>query len=236
MFPISDENPSKSVPYVNYTIIVINILIFFFELTLNQQQLAKFIYEYGIVPARIFFPSFTAKYEFTTSPLTTFFTSMFLHGGWMHIIFNMWALFIFGDNVEDKLGHFKYLIFYLGSGLIAGLIHSAFNYNSTMPSIGASGAIAGVMGAYAVLFPFARIKTLFIFFIFPIIVYIPAFFYIMFWFFIQFFSGTLSLMGAEGSPIAWWAHIGGFLGGILLLFVFKKDVRFPPHRYIHIEY
>jgi len=236
LFPLSDENPSKSVPYVNYTIIVINILVFFFEISLNQNQLSKLIYEYGIIPARLFFPSFSAKYEFITSPFTTYFTSMFLHGGWLHIIFNMWALFIFGDNVEDKLGHLKYLVFYIGSGLIAGFVHSIFNYNSVMPSIGASGAIAGVMGAYLVLFPFARIKTLFIFFIFPIIIYIPAFFYIIFWFFSQLFSGTLSLMGAQGSPIAWWAHIGGFLGGILLLFLLKKDLRFPANNYLDISF
>lgn len=228
MFPLSDENPSKSVPYVNYTIIAINIIIFLFEITLNHNQLTKLIYEYGIIPARVFYPSFSAKYQFTVSPLFTYLSSMFLHGGWLHIIFNMWALFIFGDNVEDKLGHFKYLLFYIGSGLIAGFVHSVFNYTSVVPSIGASGAIAGVMGAYAILFPFARIKTLFIFFIFPIIVYIPAFFYILFWFFLQLSSGTLALTGAEGSPIAWWAHIGGFLGGIFLLTtVFRKGLRFP---------
>jgi len=230
LIPLIDENPSKTLPFVNYTIIIINVIVFIFEITLSQQQLTRFIYEFGIIPARIFYPSFNVKYEFFTSPLTTYFTSMFLHGGWLHIIFNMWALYIFGDNVEDRLGHFKYLIFYIGAGLIAGFVHSIFNYNSIAPSIGASGAISGVMAAYAILFPAARIKTLFIFFVFPIIIYIPAFFYIFLWFFSQLFSGTFSLMGAQGSAIAWWAHIGGFVGGVVLLKFFVKGTRLPFQR------
>ncbi len=142
MFPLMDENPHSTVPYVNYSIIGLNILIFIFEISLPIQSLKLFMYNYGVVPARYFSPSLVSGFNFTSDPLIPFLSSMFLHGGWLHIIFNMWALFIFGDNVEDKLGHLNYLLFYLGTGLIAGMTHAIFNYNSVTPSIGASGGIA----------------------------------------------------------------------------------------------
>jgi membrane associated rhomboid family serine protease len=222
MFPLTDENPHSKIPYVNYFIIGVNIFLFLFEISFPIQSLKILFYNYGVVPARYFSPSLVSEFSFSSNPLIPFFSSMFLHGGWLHIIFNMWALFIFGDNVEDKLGHFNYLLFYLGSGLIAGIIHAIFNYNSIVPSIGASGAIAGVMAAYVILFPGANIKTLFIIFFFPIIVSVPALIFVCLWFFSQLFTGTLSLFNGASGGTAWWAHIGGFIAGVGLLFMFKK--------------
>ncbi len=222
MFPIADENPSKTTPYVNYSIIAINIIVFLFEISIPIESLKLFIYNYGIVPARYLSPSLVSGFNFVSNPITPFISSMFLHGGWLHIIFNMWALYIFGDNVEDRLGHSGYLLFYFGSGLIAGIIHSIFNFSSIEPSIGASGAIAGVMAAYVLMFPTAKIRTLFIIIFIPLIVPIPALIFVGLWFFSQLFTGTLSLFSGASGGIAWWAHIGGFIGGIGLLSLFGK--------------
>ncbi len=227
MFPLKDNIPSRTFPYVNYMLIFINFIVFFYELSLGK-YLQLFIAQYGFVPIR-----FTIGLE-QGVPLSKLllpaFTSMFLHGGWFHIIGNMWFLYIFGDNVEDRLGHFHYLLFYLTAGLIAVFFQYSLAPYSKIPMIGASGAIAGVLGAYMVFYPYAKVLTLLIIFIFIEIIYIPAFLYLFLWFFIQFIYGTSSAMlaGTTGGGVAWWAHIGGFIFGIVWAFIMKpfhKDDR-----------
>jgi membrane associated rhomboid family serine protease len=184
---------------------------------------------YGVVPAAVFSPG---------SGLTmgaiavSFFTSMFLHGGWLHLIGNMWYLWIFGDNVEDRLGHFTYLVFYLLCGLGAGIVHTILNYNVDLPSIGASGAIAGVLGAYVVSYPFARVQTVIPIFIFIQIIEIPALIVLGFWFVMQFFYGATTLASATGNTggVAWWAHVGGFVIGMILVPLFPRKDR--PRAYL----
>ncbi|RLB05398.1 MAG: rhomboid family intramembrane serine protease [Deltaproteobacteria bacterium] len=234
MIPLRDKNPSPVFPYVNISIIVLNVLVFFYELYLGP-FLQQFLFYYGIVPVRYFDPRIAQYFSFIDQ-LVPLFTSMFLHGGWLHLIGNMWTLYIFGDNVEGYLGHFRYFIFYILSGLIAALIHLITNAHSQVPTIGASGAIAGVMGAYFLLYPNARILSLVPIFFFITIIEIPAYVFLGFWFFILFFNGTFAI--ASGAPlfggIAWWAHIGGFAGGYMLLkTVFgpqrirRRDVKWP---------
>jgi membrane associated rhomboid family serine protease len=224
MFPLKDTIPSKTFPVVNYFLIAVNVLIWLFEASLPTEQLQEFIHIFGAIPARFHWivpvnlTTWLAKYY----PI---FTSMFLHGSWFHIIGNMWFLWIFGDNVEDSMGHGRYFIFYILSGIIASLTHLYLNPESTIPTVGASGAIAGVMGAYFLLYPGARIITLIVIFFFVDIVEIPAFFYLGFWIFMQFIEGTFSfLLPSNVGGVAWWAHIGGFIAGVLFVHLFKKPV------------
>lgn len=219
MIPLKDKNPSHSFPFVNYLLIAANVIVFFYELSLGP-GLDAFFMKYGLVPSRYF--DAVASHTQLISRYVPFFTSMFIHGGWLHIIGNMWFLFIFGDNVEDKLGHKRYLAFYLLSGLAAGGLQTYLSANSSIPTIGASGAISGVLGAYLVMFPRARIVTLIpIFFIFDIID-ISAILFIGFWFLIQFFSGMQSVSHGLSGGIAWWAHVGGFIAGILMVPIFGR--------------
>lgn len=198
-------------------IILANAVAFFYELRIGPSALNGFINTWGLVPVRL--------WSDPQSAWVTIFSAMFLHGGWFHIVSNMWVLFIFGDNVEDRMGSGQYLVFYLLSGVAAGLMQAFLLPGSAAPMIGASGAIAGVLGAYLVLFPRARILSLVpIFFIFTLIE-IPAIIFLLFWFASQLFSGFLSLGGASGSGVAWWAHIGGFLFGLLSVFVFARRRR-----------
>jgi hypothetical protein len=178
-------------------------------------ELRTYIYEWGLVPARL-----TLALRFGEEPLIgpglTVLTSMFLHGGWLHLVGNMWYLWIFGDNIEDRLGHARFLVFYLLAGVVAAMLHYAFNPASRLPTVGASGAIAGVLGAYVVAFPRARIITLVPFFPFFQVLALPAILVLGLWFVMQFFSGALSL-GYGGGGVAWWAHIGGFAFGAVAM-------------------
>ena len=216
MFPIRDTIPSKNYPVVNNTIIGINVIIFLFEMS-QGTNLDRFIYIYGLVPARYSMPQISSYFT-TGQQLLSWLSFMFLHGGFWHLLGNMWFLYIFGDNVEDRLGPFRYLVFYLLCGITSGLSHLLFNLHSNMPTIGASGAIAGVMGAYLILHPHSKILTLIPIIFIPWFIEIPAFFFLGFWFVLQF----LSAAGSHGniSGIAWWAHIGGFVFGIVLLKIF----------------
>ncbi|OQX60796.1 MAG: rhomboid family intramembrane serine protease [Desulfococcus sp. 4484_241] len=216
MLPIRDLNPSRTYPVVNNLIIGICVLVFLVEL--GQDDFERFIYLYGLVPARYTVPEISVYFSLG-SQVFSFFSFMFLHGGFWHIISNMWVLYIFGDNVEDTLGHGRYALFYILCGLASGLVHIMTNYYSQMPVVGASGAIAGVMGAYFVLFPGARVLTLVPLFIIPFFFEIPAYFFLGIWFFIQLLNAT----GPAGSigGVAWWAHVGGFLSGIFLLKMFN---------------
>ncbi len=213
MIPLRDTIPSNTVPYVNYFLIAANLLAFLFELSLGA-RLEGFFHVFGVVPGQVV-QIVTGSPELLHFAIVPFFTSMFLHGGWLHFLGNMLYLYIFGDNVEDAFGHFKYLIFYLASGVIASLIHLLTHPGSTVPTIGASGAIAGVMGAYFLLYPKARVVTIVPIFFFIQVLEIPAFLFLGFWFLIQFLSGTLALTSSAGAAgVAWWAHIGGFAAGV----------------------
>jgi len=219
MIPLKDTIPSRTVPFINYTIILINLLCFLYQLSLGP-HLEKFLYAWGFVPAQFFAP-LSIGHLHLSQRILPLFTSMFLHGGWLHFLGNMLYLYIFGDNVEDRLGHARYLLFYLLCGVLAASAHLITNHDSRLPTIGASGAIAGVMGAYFFLYPYARVVTLIFIVFFFDIVEIPAFFFLAFWFIFQFLSGTIiATRDAMSGGVAWWAHIGGFLAGILLLFVF----------------
>lgn len=216
MIPIRDTIPSKNYPVVNITLIGVNVVIFLLELA-QGPGLDRFIYIYGLVPARYTLPQISIHFS-VSQQILSFLSFMFLHGGFWHLLSNMWSLYIFGDNVEDRLGSFRYLVFYLLCGLLSGLSHLFLNLYSNMPTIGASGAIAGVMGAYFILYPAARILTLIPIFIIPYFIEIPAFFFLGFWFLLQFLSAAGTR--ADISGIAWWAHIGGFIFGIIFLKLF----------------
>lgn len=226
MIPLKDNIPSEKIPFVNFFLIGLNTVVFLFELMLGRQGLLEqLIINYGLIPYH-FFVSFPERWF-------TLLTSMFLHGGWLHFIGNMLYLYIFGDNIEDRLGHLKYFVFYITCGLLAASAQLAFSAGSGLPMIGASGAIGGVMGAYFLLFPTARIHTLIPFGIFSRIVAIPSFFYLGFWFVIQFWSGAITLASSASmrGGVAFWAHIGGFLGGVLWILVFYKRRGRPRNRW-----
>jgi membrane associated rhomboid family serine protease len=216
MFPLYDTLRTRSIPLVNWALIALNGLVFFNELGYSESGLNQFISIWGLVPNRL-----TPDLGNLAAWLTVF-TAMFIHGGWLHILSNMWVLFIFGDNVENRMGGINYLVFYLLSGVAAALLQAFLVPNSAVPMVGASGAIAGVLGAYMLLFPQARVVSLVpIFFIFTT-VELPAVIFLLFWFVIQLFSGVMALGGAAGSGIAWWAHIGGFLFGLAAVFFFTQ--------------
>jgi len=217
MFPLRDTQPSYSKPVVTVLIIVINMLVFLYEFSLDDYSQNAFVATYGLVPDHFQFANIL--------------TSMFLHGGWMHVLGNMWFLWIFGDNIEDILGHTKYLGFYLLCGVAAALTQVLFNLYSRVPMVGASGAIAGVMGAYLVKFPHSRIRTA-IFFLFIFFTDIPAWAMLIYWFAIQLFSGVGSLGDTQASQggTAFFAHVGGFIAGIVLVNVMGARERYSSRR------
>lgn len=233
MIPIRDTIRSKTFPLFNWLLIGLNALVFLFELSLSPQALEQFISFFGIIPEQL---NITRPLAIISNPLPliTLITHMFLHGGWVHFLSNMWILFIFGDNVEARLGHFRYLIFYIIGGTVAGLSQVLIAPDSSIPSIGASGAIAAVLGAYLVLFPHARVVSLVPIFFFFWFIDVPAIFYLGFWFISQLFSGLMSLptAGAVGG-VAWWAHIGGFVYGVFFhrLFVKPSSSEYPYQLY-----
>jgi hypothetical protein len=225
MIPFRDNIPSRSTPIITISLILINIVVFIYELSLGD-ALEPFIFQFGVTPAAV------ASWPQSDLPflaiIIPFLSSMFLHGGWLHLIGNMWYLWIFGDNIEDRLGHFTFLIFYLLCGIGAGVVHTILNIHSTVPSVGASGAIAGVLGAYVVSYPFARVLTLVPIFVFLQVIEIPALIVLGFWFVMQFFYGAASLAAtsvSETGGVAWWAHVGGFVIGILLIGLFPRKDR-----------
>jgi len=216
MIPLRDTIESKNFPVVNNALIVINIIVYLTELA-QGAGFERFIYIHGLVPARYSDPGIAAYFS-TGQQLFALVSFMFLHGGFWHLLSNMWSLYIFGDNVEESLGPIRYLLFYLLCGVTSGFSHLVFNLDSNAPTIGASGAIAGVMGAYLILYPHSKILTLIPIIIIPYFVEIPAFFFLGFWFLIQFIQAAASQAGISG--IAWWAHIGGFIFGIVFLKIF----------------
>lgn len=232
MIPLRDTVPSRSAPVVTWSLIAANTLVFLFELSLHPEELEALFYLFGIVPARYTHPEWALWVGFPVNHYWPFVTSLFLHGGWLHLIGNMWTLWIFGDNVEDRMGRWRFLAFYLVAGLAAGLTHWFTNADSVIPTVGASGAIAGVLGAYFVLFPHARIIAWVPVLFWPFFFELPAVVYLLLWFLTQVFSGTLAGLTAEDvGGIAWWAHAGGFVAGALLyrLFLLPQDRR--PRRF-----
>jgi membrane associated rhomboid family serine protease len=224
MFPIDDDNPTRITPYVTYALIALNVLIFIYELTFTEQGLTKFFYQWAVVPAQLTgvvtgipLPILTVE----PPEILTLITAQFLHAGFAHIAGNMLFLWIFGNNVEDQLGHVKFLLFYLACGVLASLAQWYFSQGSQLPSLGASGAIAGVMGAYIIRFPKVIVKTVIPIGIFPIVTNIPAYFYLGIWFFQQALYSFATLapktnVGMENGGVAYWAHAGGFVFGAIL--------------------
>jgi membrane associated rhomboid family serine protease len=215
MIPLRDANPSSTVPLVNYSLIGVNVAVFLFELSLGGNGSAL-LASFGVVPARVSAALDTMTFQ--PDVAFSFLSSMFLHGGWMHLIGNMVFLHVFGDNIEDSFGHGPYLLFYVACGCAAAATQVAIDPRSVIPMVGASGAIAGVLGAYVLLHPRAKILTLIPIFFFLQLVELPAFLFLGIWFLMQIFSGVLSLqIGADAGGVAWWAHIGGFAAGVIML-------------------
>ncbi len=252
MIPIRDDIPSTTTPWVNYFLIALNTLIFLYELTIPNAVLGRmpmqsacmpghivtqrdaFVCTFGFVPIRTTAFLFGVHGAGALAGLLPLLTCMFLHGSWGHLIGNMWFLWIFGDNVEDHLGHFRYLLMYLLAGTAGSFLQMALNLNSTIPSVGASGAIAGVMGAYFVLFPAARVLTLVPFF-FVFFVWLPAWVMLGYWFVVQFLSGAATAIAfsrESGGGIAFWAHVGGFCAGLVLIKLFPSR----PRRYRYMTW
>jgi hypothetical protein len=236
MIPLKDDTPRFSTPLVNYFLIAANVVVFLFESSLDRRSQSAFIEAFGLVPARLgailhtTLPHTHAHAHVAISPvfaIVPILTSMFLHGGVLHLVFNMWFLWIFGRNIEDALGHFPYLVFYLTCGLAAALAQTLSDPNSLIPMIGASGAIAGVMGGYFVLYPRARVLML-VPFLFIFFLWLPAWVVLGYWFVLQFLSGvgTALVAGDRSSGgVAFWAHVGGFLAGVFLVRLFPLQSR-----------
>jgi len=230
MIPLRDNIPSTRTPYVSYAIIGVNVLIFLMEMS-SGPRLPEVINLLGFTPGRFLGLLWHGSVTLAVIPM---FTSMFMHAGWLHLIGNMWTLYIFGDNVEDVLGRGHFLVFYLTCGIAALLAHILFAAGSATPLVGASGAIAGVMGAYFSLFPGARVLTLVPIFIVFTVIELPAYVFLGFWFVLQFFQGAFSIVGpAAGGGVAWWAHVGGFLAGMGLIHLFAPGRARNPFRRGH---
>ena len=232
MFPLKDDNPTTITPIVTWTLIAINTAVFLYQISLGPGSSQLFVFQYGAIPSVILGHQSLNANIAVIPPVLSVFTSMFLHGGFMHLIGNMWFLWIFGNNIEDSMGHLRFIGFYLICGILASWSHIASDPGSVIPSIGASGAISGVMGAYIMLYPRARVLTFIFLFIFIRLMYLPAAVILGYWFLIQLLSGSMTL-GEQGGGVAFWAHIGGFVAGVLLVGLFKKkNVRFfnrPRH-------
>jgi len=230
MIPLKDNIPSYKKPFVNYFIILLNTLVFIYQYFIlsSKQEIEHFVYSYGFIP-----------YRFLTDPIFswyTIFTCMFLHGSFFHFLGNMWFLYIFGDNVEDKYGHIKYFLVYLLCGISASFVQFIFSPTSMLPMIGASGAISGVLGSYFIFFPTAGVLTLVPFGIFTRIVVLPAVIFLGFWFIFQLLSGTQTfalqvVLGRDIGGVAYWAHIGGFLTGLIIAMLSKKKRRYRYKTY-----
>jgi membrane associated rhomboid family serine protease len=227
MIPLRDNIPSSTFPAATLSIIVINVLVFLYELSLGS-HLEDLFGSFAVIPAVYTDPQVGHFYT-ASQKIFAFFSSMFLHGGWLHLLGNMWVLWIFGDNVEDRLGRTRYVMLYLAGGIAAALLHIFTNANSPVPTVGASGAIAAIMGAYFRFYPFARVETLVPPFFFGPTFVLPAVLFLGVWFLLQFFNGAMSL-GARGhgvNGVAWWAHVGGFaFGFVICLFARRQPV--PP--------
>jgi membrane associated rhomboid family serine protease len=221
MIPIRDSIRTRTAPVVTVALILLNVLVFLHEVALGP-WLERYVFAYGLVPRRfVFWPGD----PFDAARFLPLLTSMFWHGGFMHLLGNMLFLWIFGDAVEDRLGHFRFVVFYVASGVAAALTQIALSPMSTIPTVGASGAIAGVLGAYFLLFPRAKVTAFVPIFFLPWLVDIPAVLYLIFWFLMQLVSGLWSVGSDAAGGVAWWAHVGGFIAGIVLVKVLEPARR-----------
>ncbi len=230
MIPLRDDNPTRITPVITVGLIALNVLVFMYQSSLGRNGEQLFIYQFGAIPAVITGSQSLPAELIAIPPLFSLLTSMFLHGGFMHLAGNMLYLWIFGNNIEEAMGHFRYLLFYLVCGLLAASANILTDLSSVLPMIGASGAISGVLGAYLLLYPRAQVLTLIPLGFFIRLMYIPAGLVLTIWFVLQLISSSLSR--GQGGGVAWWAHIGGFAAGMALVGLFKKRrVRFfnPPH-------
>lgn len=220
MIPLHDDNPTEITPYLTIGFIATCVLVFLFQFSLGEEQGAFFVYQYGAIPAVVFGHEALPPELAAVPAFASLITSMFLHGGWMHLLGNMLYLWIFGNNIEDAMGHKRFIVFYLTCGILAALGHAITAPESTVPMVGASGAISGVLGAYLLLYPKAQVMVIIPLGFFSQMTYIPAVFVLGFWFVLQLFSGGFSF-GSEGGGVAWFAHIGGFIAGMVLIGFFK---------------
>jgi membrane associated rhomboid family serine protease len=218
MFPLRDDQPRRNRPVITLALIAFNVLVFLYQLGLDEREMFELLARAALFPARLSAALNGGPPLELVDAAGTLVTSQFLHGGFFHVLVNLWALWIFGDNVEDRLGPLRYLGFYVLCGVAAGLLHVAWQPNSTLPTVGASGAIAGVMGAYVVMYPRARVVTLIPVLFYPVFLNLPAVVYLGLWFALQLLSGLLEPAHvARGGGVAWWAHIGGFAAGVALV-------------------
>lgn len=224
MIPLRDENPTHRVPFFTIGLIAVSTIVFLYQVSLGSSQ-EEFVYNYAVLPIEII-RGYNLSISNWIPPYASLLTSMFLHGGLLHLVGNMWFLWIFGDNIEDFLGHLTFLMFYLATGILAAATHIYLNANSDVPTLGASGAISGVLGAYLILHPRIRIKTLIPLGFFTDIVYVPAVFFLVIWFLMQILGG----MGTA-SGVAYGAHIGGFVAGVVLILFFSRRSRAYHPRY-----
>jgi membrane associated rhomboid family serine protease len=226
MIPLKVNTPKEGTPFILWILVAINGIVFLFEDSLAPAALGRFIRLYAVVPARYHLFHWTSFSELPAHRYWALVTYMFIHGGWLHIIGNMWFLWIFGASVEDRMGHLRFLVFYLLCGIGAVIAYMTLAPGSPIPTLGASGAISGVMGAYILLYPRARVLTLIPVFFLPLFVQIPAIFFVGIWFIFQVLAGTMSFLTPriEGG-VAWWAHVGGLVIGMLLLPLFRERSR-----------
>jgi len=231
MFVVGDSNRRRQIPVATGALVGINVVVFLLQLGLSDARLQAFFYEYGVVPLRYARPDWALAVGLNPLSPLPFLTSIFLHAGWLHIIGNMWMLWVFGRSLEERMGPVRFLVFYLLCGMGAMLAQFITHTTSTAPIVGASGAIAAVLAGYLMLYPFSWLTCIVPVFIFPIFIDLPAFLFIGFWFWMQLFSGVAAL-GGEGGGVAWWAHIGGFVLGLLALrsFLPAKRANVPPPR------
>jgi membrane associated rhomboid family serine protease len=231
LLPLYDNVPRGRIPFVTGIIIAATLYFFYLEATMTPTELSALFQQYALVPGQFTTSGGSFKLFLNPAAYLPFLSNIFLHGGWMHVISNMWALFLFGDNVEDRMGHFGFFTFYLLTGILAGGAHYYADPTSFVPTVGASGAVAGIMGAYIGLYPGARIITLVPIFIFPLFLRIPAFIYLGGWFALQFMEGMAALSEPVASGgVAWWAHVGGFVAGFLLCAFFLNPAYSPNRR------
>jgi membrane associated rhomboid family serine protease len=213
MFPIQNSVPSRYAPVATWVLISVNCLIFVFQDTLSPRELEQLFIRFALIPAFYFGTPAADGAGLALLKYLPFATNMFLHAGWLHLIFNMWTLWLFGPAIEDRLGPRRYLSFYLVCGVLASVTHAIFNPTSVVPALGASGAIAGILGCYLRLFPYARIIVVIPILFFPLFFEMYAFIFVGFWFFAQLFQAITELFSTSTSGVAWWAHIGGFVAG-----------------------
>lgn len=225
MFPLRDSIPRVHFPFVVWALILVNAVTLGFQATMGPREQQVFLHLFGLVPRRLLDPAWAAEVGFPGLGLAAVGTHMFLHANLLHFLANMWTMWIFADNVEDVMGHGRFLLFYLLCGLAALAAHMAFNAGSPVPVIGASGAVAGVMGAYFLLYPHSKVLTLIPIFFFPWLVELPATLYLGVWFAIQLLSGFGSVASGAAHGVAWWAHAGGFLAGMVLLPLLRRNAR-----------